>query len=218
MTNYWLVVPFIIVTVSALFIALYPLKIRRSAFFLIPVLITMILLAYYRWGAWPAWQQYLQQQVVQQQATRLLTTIKTPDELINRLRARLDEHPQSAKGWYLLGRLYSSQGNWDAAKTAFATSTQLNPDDETARINYIQSIWQLNNQQFNPQIRTLLQQLLSKNSNQPDALAMLAMDAFREHHYLQAETYWQKLLKLAPKQSPEAKALQEAIIKAQQLQ
>ena len=77
-------------------------------------------------------------------------------------------------------------------------------------------MWQLNHQKFNGESRALLQAVLKKNANQPDALAMLAMDAFIGHAYQRAIDYWQRLLKIAPPQSDDAEAIRKAIAKAQQ--
>ena len=57
--------------------------------------------------------------------------------------------------------------------------------------------------------------MLLKNPKQPDALAMLAMDAYQEKHYQIAINYWQQLLIITPPNSDAAKALRKAIAKAQ---
>ena len=56
--------------------------------------------------------------------------------------------------------------------------------------------------------------MLQRNPNQPDAIAMLATDAFEQDDFQQAIDYWQHLLDLIPPQSDEAKAIRRAINKA----
>ncbi len=145
-----------------------------------------------------------------------MQSIKNPAQLIERLKARLESEPESARGWYLLGRLYASQGQWTSARDAFQRSYELNPEDMSATINYAQSLWQLNQQHFNDQVRNLFKTVLKKNPDEPEALAMLAMDAFMNHDYPSAIDYWQHLLKLAPEQSEEARMIRKAIAKAQE--
>ena len=58
--------------------------------------------------------------------------------------------------------------------------------------------------------------VLKSNPKQPDALAMLAMDAFLSKAYSQAIAYWERLLVLVPKDSEDALAIRKAIAKAQQ--
>lgn len=204
--------------ILALVLAVYPLKHSlRSGLMVLAFLCGIaVLMAYQQWGAFPAWQAYMRKENQQQQAKALLATIKSPQELIDKLLSKLDDSPKSAHGWYLLGRLYSNQAQWDLARDAFKKAHDLNANDELSTINYANSLWQLNQQVFDSQITALFKDLLQKNPNQPDALAMLAMDAWQRQDYRQAEVYWQRLLKLAPPQSKEAKALRKAIAAAHQ--
>lgn len=217
MNESWLLISFIVLGLLALPLVLYPLRRTKLAILMmLPLMIVFLSFAYGRWGAWSEWQKYTHREAKQKQVEAVLQTIKSPAELIDRLKARLNENPESVRGWYLLGRLYASQNEWLQARDAFFKAHQLKPGDEVATVNYAQSLWQLNQQQFNGQIRDLFKSLLQKNPNQPDALAMLAMDAYASHDYKQAIDYWQQLLKLAPKQSDEAQMISKAIAKAQQ--
>ncbi|KTD35994.1 cytochrome c type biogenesis protein CcmH [Legionella nautarum] len=217
MNEWWLLISFIVLGLFALPLALYPLRNTKLLIVVVvPVLVIFSSFAYWRWGAWPAWQENQHREATQQQVQAVLQTIKSPAELVERMRARLKQDPSSERGWYLLGRLYASQGQWLEARDAFLKALELKPENEITLINYAQSLLQLNQQQFNGQIRTLLKNLLQKDPNQPDALAMLAMDAFTEKNYQLAIDYWQQLLKLAPEQSEEALLLRKAIAKAQQ--
>lgn len=217
MNEWWLLVSFILLGLFALVLVLYPL--RKSALTSLIVVLSFIILvslSYWRWGAWPDWRQHLQEQAKQLQAQALLSSMKNPNDLVDTMKARLKENPDSAKGWYLLGRLYASQNQWLKAHDAFVKAHHLDPQDEAATVNYGQSLWQLNHQHFDKDIRKLFTDLLSNNPTQPDALAMLAMDAYTNHHYQEAINYWQQLLKLAPEQSEEAQMIRKAIAKAQQ--
>lgn len=216
MNEWWLLFFFIVLVLLALPIAVYPL--RKSKFLitaLFPLFIIVLSVAYWRWGSWFDWQKYRHQEINKQQIEAVLQRIKSPAELISRMKARLQQEPNSSRGWYLLGRLYASQGQWEEARNAFSTALQLNPDDSLIIVNYAQSLLQLNQQQYNDSIRHLLTTLLQKEPQQPDALAMLAMDAFVSANYGQAIDYWQRLLKLAPPQSEEAQMIRKAIARAQ---
>lgn len=217
MSDWWLIGLLVAVALSAGFLFIYPLKSNKViALFLFPVLLVLVVAAYMTWGSFVPWQAYQQQQESQLQAKQMLQQIKTPDELINKLKAKLDDTPKSAKGWYLLGRLYFARNDDEQAATAFAKAYHLVPDNEQYAVNYAHGLWKLNHQQFDPHIIKLFQGLLSHNPNQPDALAMLAMNAFMSHDYESAINYWQRLLKLAPPQSEEALAIHKAIAKAQE--
>ncbi len=216
MNEFWLIFSFIILSLLALPLMFYPL--RQSKLLLsvaAPVFIICLFLAYLRWGTWTEWQKNVHKEDNNQKIEALLKTIKSPVELIDRMKGRLTQDPKSERGWYLLGRLYASQGQWLEAREAFLRAQQLNPDDELASVNYVNSLWQLNQQQFDKHIREQLKILLEKNPNQPDALAMLAIDAYKRLDYQEAINHWQLLLKLAPEQSEEAQMIRKAIAKAQ---
>ena len=216
MNEWWLISGLLFLFIIALIIVLYPLRkpvINRMA--LTPIIFCFVAFAYWRWGALHDWKTYIHEEARQKQIHALLKKVRSPDVLVEKLKERLIKKPESMKGWYLLGKLYASQGQWQQARDAFATAYKLKPNDEQNAVNYAQSLWQLNNQQFNAQIRTILHTVLQKNPEQPDTLAMLAMDAFMGHSYQSAIDYWQQLLKIAPAQSEDADAIRKAIAQAQ---
>lgn len=218
MNEWWLILVFVGLFSVALGLVLLPLRANKYFSLLIMPILLMVFVtaAYWRWGAWSDWQAYLQQQSKQQQIQALLDSVSGPKELIEKLEKRLDDRPESARGWYLLGRLYSTQNDWQKAYEAFAKAHRLQPDDEQITVNYAQSLWQLNQQQFNASVRNLFKDVLQKNPKQPDSLAMLAMDAYMSHDYQMAIDYWQRLLKIAPQGSDDADAIRKAIAKAQE--
>jgi len=217
MSEWWFIVGLGLGTILAILFIVYPLRHRPVfASLLAPVLFVLVISGYYSWGGFGQWQQYVQENKKQERAKELLKTFKNPQELIDKLRARLDDSPQSAKGWYLLAKVYSSQGNQKEAVLAFAKAYHFKPEEEQYAVFYAHSLWVANNQQFNKQIRDIFYQLLGNNPNQPDALAMLAMDSFLAKRDEQAIEYWQRLLKLTSPQSEEAQSIRKAIAKAEE--
>ena len=206
---------FWVLALGAIALALYPL--RRSKGLLcavLPVMIAGVMLAYGYWGHFSAWQKHEQRLAKQREVQGILTSVGGTDALIAEIKTRLDQTPASAHGWYLIGKLYVTQHDSLHAKEAFALAHELTPDDEQITLHYAQSIWDFNQQAFNQSARALLHAVLSKNPKQPDALAMLAMDAFTRHHYKTAIRYWEQLLSLLPPQSEEAGSIRQAIVKA----
>ncbi|MCA0404421.1 MAG: hypothetical protein LCH30_11650 [Proteobacteria bacterium] len=216
--NEWLLIgAFGFLIFMALSFVIYPLwKARKLLSMLIPLFLVACFFSYKEWGAFNDWQGYLQKEERNKQVLAVLKTVKSKSELIDKLKMRLRQQPESAKGWYLLGRLYSSESDWLEAKNAFLKAHTLNPKSERMAVNYAQSLWQLNNQVFDEQVRTLFKEVLLKNPNQPDSLAMLAMDAFNNKDYEKAISYWQHLLKLMPAGSKESLMIKKAIAKAEE--
>ena len=217
MNEWWLLSGFISLLIIACLIALYPLyKSRVSVLILAPIVFVFAVVMYWQWGGFQKWIKSIHKERRQQQVQAILQTLHDPKDVVETLKARLKLKPESARGWYLLGRVYASQHQWLKAHESFARAHQIKPDDIQVIVNDAMSLWQLNHQLFNDEIRDLFQSVLQKNQNQPDALAMLAMDAFLRHAYKPAIDYWQRLLTLVPPQSEEAKAIRKAIAKAQQ--
>ena len=221
MSSYALLGCFLILSIIAVSILIYPLRKRKGnimlTLLLASVLLALPLLGYHYWGSGADWDNYQQQLAKQEKVQALLKSADgSPIALIAKLRDHLAQQPESARGWYLLGRLYASQEDWQQAHDAYAKAHTLAPANEQVTINYAQSLWQLNHRQFDDTTRGLFKSVLQKNANQPDALAMLAMDAFLGHAYQQAIDYWQHLLTIVPPQSEDALAIRKAIVKAQE--
>ena len=205
----------VVLTIS-LFLALYPL--RRSRFVVMlfaPIWVLCMALGYLHWGAGPEFRHFLVDNERRAQVKAILNAVNGPDALIAQLKERVNANPSSAKGWFLLGRLYMGQGAWNNARESFEKARQLDPNDEATRVNLVLSYWQGNHQVVNKKIHGLLMGLLQNDANQPDALAILALDAFQQKHYSLAINYWQQLLALTPPQSEDASAIRRAIAKAQ---
>lgn len=219
MLHEWkLIAGFSLLLIFAMILFLHPLRGsgKRTKWMGMLLLSGLVILTYNYYGSLDLLQNYYQKQQKQAEIKEYLAKIKSPQALIDTLRSKLDNSPASAKGWYLLGRLYANQNQWQQAADAFGTAYRLNPDDEKASVNYAQALWQVNGQAFNTSVETMLQQILQKNPEQADSLAMLAVAAYQKENYKEAITLWQRLLYLTRPDSDEAKMLQKMIAKANQ--
>lgn len=208
----------LMVTLALSFIILpFPLQFLKSKIIISIILVGVTILGYIEWGGAFAYHHFVQQQKQEKRSKALLQSLKNPDEIIERLKQHLSNSPESAKGWYLLGRVYVSRSKWELAEKAFSKAYSLHPDEEAYAINYIESIWQLNSQKFNQKILLMLKEVLKKNPKQLDALSMLAIAAFQDENYSLAVSYWQRMLAILPENSDEAKSIRKAIAKAYRL-
>lgn len=103
--------------------------------------------------------------------------MKSPEQVIEKLKQRLQQEPKSSEGWYLLGRLYLSQGQNQKAQAAFAKALELAPNNPIILNNY-------------------------------------AVANYLNHNYQEAIHAWQKVLKIIPADSEDAKFVKQAIEKA----
>jgi cytochrome c-type biogenesis protein CcmH len=200
----------------ALSVAVYPFRKKPlEAIGFLCLLIVVVVLAYWRWGGWFAWSDFLLQKSRQQQVQERLKTVHGAEDLIRQLKQAVQRHPDSARGWYLLGRLYASQQDWMNASEAFAMAYRLQPKQSDHAVNYAHSLWQLNHQQFNALSRKVLHEVLQSDSHQIDALGLLAMDAYARGAYQEAIRYWESVLTVTQLPLKDAQAIRKAIVKAQ---
>lgn len=216
MNEWWLIGVFSLMFFMAIAIILFHVQLsvmRKSIIFCV----ALVFVSYFDWrfGGVKVLHEYHLGLLRHQEAEKVLKTMHGPEEIIEKLKGKLSDDPSSARGWYLLGRLYSSQHQFNNAIEAFAKAHRLEPLDEKITVNYAEALWEDNHQLFNAHIRRLLQSVLLKNPNQPDALSMLAMDAFKRHAYKEAIESWRQLLLLVPEASDDAKAIQKAIFEAE---
>ncbi len=194
-------------------LAFWPLRKHRALSLLAPVLLGFVGLGYWYWGAWSAQSRFDQDTQRQRKAEAVLATLKSPAILIQKLQAHLDAHPDSARGWYLLGRLYASQHLWEKAHQVFKRAYALDPNDDLIVVNYAQSLFAQRSIPDAELARSILKNKLKKNPNHMDALLLLAIDAQQRHAVQEALTYWRRLLVLVPDASPEAERIRQAIQK-----
>lgn len=205
----WLIV--IVMTGLALGLVAWPLRAQRGLWLgLIGVLI-VVGAGYAYWGSWPAQQRFNRKQVRAQAAAAMLSKIKSPVELMTRLQQHLDKHPDSARGWYLLGRLHASQHEWEAAHTAFAKAYHLQPEHAQIAVNYAQNLLTRHQAGDADLARNILKTVLEKQPNHMDALLLLAVEAQGRQSVEEALGYWRRLLLLVPDDSPEADSIRKAI-------
>ncbi len=210
--NYKMVVLFaLFVIFSGLAVLLVFKPLRKSKVQIISAISIVLLVAflYTIWGGWGDYYAFRMMQESKQNALKLLKDIKSPDEIREKLVKHLEKDPESARGWYLLGRLYVSQNNTKQALQAFARAYKLESQNVAIIVNYASLLLESGDASG----QKMLEKLLDDDPKQQDALAILAMQAYRNNNLSVAVTYWQRLLDTLPPQSEEADTIRKAIAK-----
>ncbi len=70
------------------------------------------------------------------------------EQVVQKFLSYLAAHPEDAKGWYLLGRLYLDQGNVVKAADAFKHSLKNDPKNGEIMAQYAQTLYFLHHQEL----------------------------------------------------------------------
>ncbi len=202
--------------IIAVLLLVYALRSAKQARIFMPVLfVAAASVMYWQWGAYQALNQLDSKQHQQANAAEAFKRYKGPQEVILKMEAHLVKQPGSAKGWFLLGKLYASEKAFSKANAAFANAYALDKNNLEVAINYMESNYFINGQTMAGETKRLLDEILNKWPDQLDALNFAAMDAYTHKQYSSASSYWQKMLPLLPDGSKEKRAILKAIADAQ---
>ena len=211
---FWLLVS--VMLIIALGIIVYPLRGAKTIAFVTSVIIAVLALCIYAHiGSYKALRQYWRIQAESTQVKAALAKIKSPQQLIDQLQQHLTQDPNSAEGWFLLGKLYVDTGQVLLAQKALSRSYQLSPHNVDYVLTYVQADFFANGRKLSPDDVALLAPILKRDPNNVNAINLLAIDAYLQHHYQTAVSYWERLLLIFPPDSADSKAVLQMIAKAQ---
>lgn len=118
------------------------------------------------------------------------------------LAARLEEQPDDAEGWRMLGRSYEVLGETENSAEAFGRAADLQPDDMAAQLDYATALLDAAGAGTPPpEAVARLEKVVARDPSNPDALFYLGEIAHRQGETAIAILYWQRLLAQLPPNS-----------------
>lgn len=147
----------------------------------------VVLWVYYKTGYIQEWEKF---EFKESKVNEMLQELRSPDKVIARLEAKLEEEPKSAEGWFLLGRLYRSNNEIAKAVSAFKKARVLDGADQRFLDAYLEARYWDNGGLYRAEDLKLIAQ--SKDFN-PEVLNLIAGYYFQHQDYKQAISYWQKM-------------------------
>jgi cytochrome c-type biogenesis protein CcmH len=115
------------------------------------------------------------------------------ETLVARLAQQLEEHPEDARGWALLGRSYSALGRFDQAVAAFERARALSPDDAAVLADLADALAMGQGRSLLGRPTELLTRALEIDPRHPKSLALAGAAAFERGEYAAAVDYWERL-------------------------
>jgi cytochrome c-type biogenesis protein CcmH len=132
---------------------------------------------------------------------------------VGKLAKRLEDNPNDAQGWVMLGRSYTMMERYADAATAYGRATTLNGSDAGLWTDYAEALALSNGQRLEGKPMEAINRALQIDPNNEQALAFAGEAAFRAGDYKKAVEYWQKLRA----GSEAGKAVSDRLAKAKEL-
>jgi cytochrome c-type biogenesis protein CcmH len=120
----------------------------------------------------------------------------TPQQVeanVGKLAKRLEENPNDAQGWVMLGRSYTMMERYADAATAYGRATTLNGSDASLWTDYAEALALSNGQRLEGKPAEAINRALQIEPNNEKALALAGEAAYQAADYKKAIEYWQKL-------------------------
>lgn len=138
------------------------------------------------------------------------------EEMIERLRSRLQDQPDDAEGWSMLGRSYFVLNRFDDAVAAYRKVHELVGDEAPLLADLAEVLIVANDNRFTQETLNMIALALQVNPDEPKALWIAGYAALEQGDQMQTLQYWERLLKQLPPDSQEASALRENIAQIKQ--
>ncbi len=147
-------------------------------------------------------------------------TLAAQPQSIEDMTARLEEsvkrNPESAEGWYFLGRTYMAQERPAEAASAFEKSVALAGREPELLGQWAQALYFAGNKQWTAQLQALTDEALKADPAEVTSLGLLGIVAYEGEQFAAAIEYWEKLVAALPEQDPSRMAIQGGIERARE--
>lgn len=127
------------------------------------------------------------------------------------LRTKLANTGDDAVAWFVLGRIWFSQGQVPESIEAFEKALSLTPERTNLLISYAQALLVEGSEENVKKAAKSLGLVLSKDAGNIDALSMLALIAQQRGDIKEARAAWEVLLAQLPKDDPRYVQVQQQL-------
>ncbi|MBB1610208.1 MULTISPECIES: c-type cytochrome biogenesis protein CcmI [unclassified Pseudomonas] len=137
-------------------------------------------------------------------------------EMTERLEKVVQAQPDSAEGWYFLGRTYMTQERFEDAAKAFERAANLSGRQSEVLGQWAQALYFANGKKMAGAAQALADEALKQNPEEVTTLGLMGIAAFEDQRYADAAGYWQRLVAALPADDPSRAAIQSGIERARQ--
>ncbi|GAB3395068.1 c-type cytochrome biogenesis protein CcmI [Azotobacter armeniacus] len=141
---------------------------------------------------------------------------KTLEEMTARLEEAVKVQPDSAEGWYFLGRTYMAQERPADAVRAFEQAARLAERPPEILGQWAQALYFAEGKRWSAQMQTLTDEALAGDPTEVTSLGLLGIAAFEERRFADAAGYWERLVAILPEGDPSRTAIVGGIARARE--
>jgi cytochrome c-type biogenesis protein CcmH len=162
---------------------------------------------YQKLGASHTLAAHYAEETTKQQTDARIKMMGGAQSVVRKLKQQLALHPKDAQGWYLLGRIYFSENQFNTARLALERAVQLAPNRQEIVAQMVEASYLSGDTRTQSRLRQALQQA----PQDPTLLNVSALLLYQQKKYQQALTIWQNLLPQVPESSDAEQAITTAI-------
>ena len=107
---------------------------------------------------------------------------------------RVQQRPADAGSWFLLGRIYLTDQDYDAAASAFERAHALTGEDPGIDLSWLQARYLAAGGRLDEGAVAIAERILAHTPNQPMVLEVLGLEAFRRADYREAVALFNRAL------------------------
>ena len=138
------------------------------------------------------------------------------EEMTARLEASVQDNPESAEGWYFLGRTYMAQERAGEAAKAFERAVGIAGREPALLGQWAQALYFAGNKQWTAQLQALTDEALKADPAEATSLGLLGIAAYESARFAEAIGFWERLVAVLPEQDPSRQAIQGGIARARE--
>jgi cytochrome c-type biogenesis protein CcmH len=139
------------------------------------------------------------------------------EALVERLAERMEQNPDSAEGWALLGRSLNALGKHQRAAAAYAKAAQLLPQNADILADYADALAMAQGRNLEGEPFALVKRALAADPDHVKALALAGTAEYERRNYPGAIAYWERILKVVPPDSEFTRSVVGSIAEARGL-
>ena len=113
-------------------------------------------------------------------------------DLVKELESRLNEKPDNAQGWFLLGRTFMKMGDHQGAVRAYRKLLALMPSNTTAKISLVDALSMVNDGNVPDEAVSLLDEILKEEPEAITALWLAGNAAHQREQFAKAQAFWER--------------------------